>query len=219
MTANLDRVANPERLAYWYFRLNGFLTTENFVVHPVTGTEQRTDADLLAVRLLYRAELPSDPMPDDPKVSECATAINVIIAEIKFGQCSLNGPWTNRKAGNVSDVLSAIGCVPQAEREGASRALYESGRWSDGHSTVRLFAIGETTNADLPIEADQQITWGEIIRFCCDRIQRYERAKSAVGQWAPDGLRLKDCCLHATPELACRFSFGLRARPNSEGAP
>lgn len=27
-------IYSPERLAYWYFRLNGFLTTENFVVHP-----------------------------------------------------------------------------------------------------------------------------------------------------------------------------------------
>lgn len=28
---------NPEQLAYWYFRLNGFLTTVNFVVHPEQG--------------------------------------------------------------------------------------------------------------------------------------------------------------------------------------
>jgi len=25
---------DPEDLAYWYFRLNGFLAIKNFVVHP-----------------------------------------------------------------------------------------------------------------------------------------------------------------------------------------
>jgi hypothetical protein len=29
----VDRL-DPEKVAYWYFRLNGFLQIENFVVHP-----------------------------------------------------------------------------------------------------------------------------------------------------------------------------------------
>jgi hypothetical protein len=40
--------------AEWFLRLNGFLTVLNFVVHPVEteeGTQQRTDADVLGVRL------------------------------------------------------------------------------------------------------------------------------------------------------------------------
>jgi hypothetical protein len=28
-----DRL-DPEKVAYWYFRLNGFFEIENFVVHP-----------------------------------------------------------------------------------------------------------------------------------------------------------------------------------------
>ena len=35
-----------ENLAYWYFRLNGFLTIPNFVVHPDFGIEQRTEVDM-----------------------------------------------------------------------------------------------------------------------------------------------------------------------------
>lgn len=31
----------PEEVAYWYFRLNGFLQIENFVVHPTGGGGQR----------------------------------------------------------------------------------------------------------------------------------------------------------------------------------
>ena len=30
----LPRRLDPEKVAYWYFRLNGFLQIENFVVHP-----------------------------------------------------------------------------------------------------------------------------------------------------------------------------------------
>jgi hypothetical protein len=58
----------PERVAYWYFRLNGFLQIENFVLHPAGGGSQRTDADLLAVRFPDRKELLFDhaePMQDD----------------------------------------------------------------------------------------------------------------------------------------------------------
>ena len=33
---------NPEKVAYWYFRLNGFLQIENFVIHPSQSGAQRT---------------------------------------------------------------------------------------------------------------------------------------------------------------------------------
>ena len=84
---------NPERLAYWYFRLNGFFTTENFIVHPDQGRDQRTDADLLVVRFAHRAENLQRPMEDDLRVVSCNTFANVIIAEVKTGECRLNGPW------------------------------------------------------------------------------------------------------------------------------
>ena len=44
-----DRL-DPEKVAYWYFRLNGFLQIENFVVHPERRGSQRTDADLHGLR-------------------------------------------------------------------------------------------------------------------------------------------------------------------------
>jgi hypothetical protein len=47
---------DPEKVAYWYFRLNGFFQIENFVVHPARRGGQRTDADLLTVRFPHRAE-------------------------------------------------------------------------------------------------------------------------------------------------------------------
>ena len=35
--AGEDRLLNSERVAYWFFRLNGCLTIENFIVHPDFG--------------------------------------------------------------------------------------------------------------------------------------------------------------------------------------
>jgi hypothetical protein len=45
-----------EEIAYWYFRLNGFLTIPSFVLYPVQRGPQRTDADLLGVRFPHRGE-------------------------------------------------------------------------------------------------------------------------------------------------------------------
>src|SRR6266403_1355615 len=89
---------DPEKVAYWYFRLNGFLQIENFVVHRARRGGQRTDADLLAVRFPYRAELlldqPEQPMPDDVNTLDLSPhLIDVVIAEVKTNQpCTLNGP-------------------------------------------------------------------------------------------------------------------------------
>ena len=46
---------DPEKVAYWYFRLNGFLQIENFVVHPERRGSQRTD-DLLRFRHSFRRQ-------------------------------------------------------------------------------------------------------------------------------------------------------------------
>lgn len=59
----------PERLAFWFLRLNGFLTIPNFIVHPERPREdraypQQTDVDVLGVRFPFRAENRMRPMPD-----------------------------------------------------------------------------------------------------------------------------------------------------------
>jgi hypothetical protein len=105
---------DPEKLAYWYFRLNGFFQIENFVVHPEQRGGQRTDADLLAVRFPFRAERlfddPNDIMVDDvQRLALSDDLIDVVIAEVKTNQpCTLNGPWTLQDRQNVHRVLAAI---------------------------------------------------------------------------------------------------------------
>ena len=207
----------PERLAYWYFRLNGFLTTENFIVHPDTGTNQRTDADLFAVRFANRVENMERPMVDDPKVASCATFANVIIAEIKTSQCALNGPWTHPEKMNMHRILKSIGCVPNTAIGQAADSLYASGSWQDSNTTIRVFAVGETINNTLAVATAQQLTWAAIIKFVVERFKTYRREKSSVGQWTTDGLRLKDDALRRDPETRIRRTFGLPTIPITQG--
>jgi hypothetical protein len=202
----------PDRLAYWYFRLNGFLTTENFVIHPDSGADQRTDADLLAVRFFERLENFSRPMNDDPRVTSCATFGNVVIAEVKKGQCALNGPWTDPNTGNMRRVINAIGCVPKDSVGNACQALHEKGIWRNASVTIRLFALGEWRVENLPIPQHQQLTWDEVIEFCIRRFRTYQREKSSVGQWTDDGQRLRALSLSANGAAIIRRSFGLREK-------
>lgn len=204
--------SKPERLAYWYFRLNGFTTIEDFVVHPDRGTETRTDVDILAVRFLYRRENVDLPMEDDPRVADCPACANIILAEIKTGYCSLNGPWTNQRAGNMQRVLRAVGCVPNDKIELASESLYNDGKWSDDFAMVRLFSLGEQVVTDLHIGRDQQIEWSSVIDFCTQRFREYRPQKRSVGQWKPDGIALQRLSTRgdrSSAESSIRAYFGL----------
>src|ERR1700738_2672654 len=104
---------DPEKVAYWYFRLNGFFQIENFVVHPERRGGQRTDADLLAVRFPWRAERlfddPNDMRADDERgLALSRERIDALIVEVKTNQpCPLNGPWTRQDRQNVHLVLAA----------------------------------------------------------------------------------------------------------------
>jgi len=199
----------PERLAYWYFRLNGFLTIENFIVHPDIGSDQRTDADILAVRFAHRAENLSTPMQDDPKVASCERFANVIIAEVKTGTCALNTSWTDPSKENMERALKAIGCVPGSAFDAAYTALYTKGFWSDPAATLRIFVLGECKEETLTIPLNQQLIWGEIVDSCIKRFKSYEPQKRSVGQWTEDGRQLKDAALSDDPEQQIRRLFGL----------
>jgi hypothetical protein len=185
------------------------MTIENFLVHPETGSNPRTDVDVLATRFEHRRENIESPMADDPRVAECQTFANIIIAEIKTSQCRLNGPWTDRGAGNMERVLRSIGCASEDEVAPAARSLYEEGKWSNGTATVRLFAMGERTNDSLVTGLEQQIEWTSVIDFCVRRFNDYRQQKASNRQWTPDGVQLRNCALEHD-EGSIRRYFGLR---------
>ena len=51
---------STEKVAYWFFRLNGCMTIEDFVVYPDFGGAPRTDADMSGIRPAYRSEGPRE---------------------------------------------------------------------------------------------------------------------------------------------------------------
>ena len=42
-----------EEIAYWYLRLNGFFSIENFVIHPSENVDDPSDVDIIAVRFPF----------------------------------------------------------------------------------------------------------------------------------------------------------------------
>jgi hypothetical protein len=191
---------DAEKVAYWFFRLNGFFQIENFVVHPERRGGQRTDADLLAVRFPYRAERllddPNDIMADDvQQLGLSDHLIDVAIAEVKTNQpCTLNGPWTRRDRQNVHRVLAAIGCLPPERIEAAAAEIYEAGlHRSNALLRIRLVAVGRDPSDDLKAAYPDvtQLIWREMLPFIWDRLHRYRQQKTQVDQWDAEGRKIK----------------------------
>lgn len=190
---------DPEKVAYWYFRLNGFFQIENFVVHPERRGGQRTDADLLAVRFPFRAERlfddPDDIMVDDvQQLALSGDLIDIVIAEVKTNQpCSLNGPWTRQEQQNVHRVLAAIGCLSHDRIEAAAANIYREGFHRVDNLRVRLVAVGRDRSQELETDYPEvtQLLWSELLAFIWERLHRYRKQKTQVDQWDPEGRKIK----------------------------
>jgi len=191
---------NPERIAYWFFRLNGCATITNFVIHPDRRGSQRTDVDVLAIRFPHRAELltSGDPMPDH-SVFNSDGSIDIIFAEVKHGFCRLNGPWTNPSDENMQRVLFAVGAFDLSRVVEVAQALYHQGIYQDDIYRVRLFAMGERKN-DAILSAAVQLTWDEILKFIFERFTSYQAQKSHHSQWDSTGTWLYDLASRQTRE-------------------
>lgn len=185
---------NPEQVAYWFFRLNGCLTTVNFIVHPdlVRRAAQRTDVDVLAVRFPNRCELIKSCRPmEDHGVFRSDGKVDLIIAEVKSGRCQLNGPWTRPEARNMDRILFAIGAFPRESVPSVAKALYENQYYCDRHFRVRLFALGKEQNDQLSPQV-VQLTWSEVLNFMYARFKDYRREKAQHEQWDRCGSQLYD---------------------------
>ena len=111
----------PTKIANLYFRLNGFLGVEYFVLHPQDRKHsQRTDADFYGVRFQYHTELT---MEDDAPFKNSRKNPLFVIAEITRGTCKLNGPWTDPANENMQYVLRAIGAFRHGEINAIAQSL------------------------------------------------------------------------------------------------
>lgn len=185
-----------EKLAYWYFRLNGFLTIPNFVVHPDRGGRQRTDVDILGVRFPYRAELLENPMVDDEVFIKVNDKPYIIIAEVKKRTCKLNGPWARPEAENMNRILKAIGAFKDDIIDEVARKLYEKGVYENEFYYVSLFCVGSRKNTELPRKYENvpQVIWDDILKFIYNRFKQHEEQKLHHPQWDSTGERLWSIC-------------------------
>lgn len=142
---HVKQPVTSEKLAYWYFRLNGFMTMENFILHSDSRTRpsQRTDADIYGVRFPFRREMS---MPDDCCFQNKNRKPLFIIAEVKEGECKLNGPWTDPAKRNMQYVLQAIGAFEPPVLERIAESLYETYVYEDQSGRIQLMAIGSREN-------------------------------------------------------------------------
>lgn len=202
---------SPDDLAYWYLRLNGFLTTVNFVVHPDTGGSQRTDVDILGVRFPHRSELLIKPMDDDPTLILDRSRTVFVIAEVKASLCSLNGPWTNEKDKNMHRVIRSIGLVPISSVNDIAASLYKDGKWENNQFLLSLMCFGRDENSELYDRYPKvpQINWTKVTQFIFDRFHRYSRQKASHPQWDVNGRNLWDTvhCSDNAEEMLSRIDF------------
>lgn len=199
---------DPEKVAYCYFRFNGFFQIENFVAHRGRRGAQQTDTDLLAVRFPFRAERsfddPTEVTADDvQRLALAADLIDVAIVEVKTNTaCTLNGPWTQPGHQHVHRILAAIGCLPAEAIEAAAADIYNSGFHRSNGLRIRLVAVGRNRNEDLAAQYPWvvQVLWPAILAFIWDRFRRLRPQKTQASQWDMQALnikRLADCTTNA----------------------
>lgn len=175
-------VRKSEQLAYWYFRLNGFLTIPNLVVHlekffHEQGHRQGTDVDILGVRFPFRKELPeeAEPMKDD-EIFEEKSKITFILAEVKTGlrDIKFNDAWNNPET--IKRILYCIGALKTDEEiEKCAESLIREGYYGDNEEFCFYFClVSHEKNQDL-------ITWEEIAKFIYNRFSKYRKLDNVSG--------------------------------------
>lgn len=184
---------SSEQLAYWFLRLNGFMTLYNFIVHPdqadVRGNYlQRTDVDVIGVRFPYREEIRNRPMTDH-EAFNTTTQVQLVLAETKTRRCGFNASWREPDRENMQKILSATGFLPADEVEDAAIALYKHGSWSQESKSIVWAAFGSARNQTLEASYPGaiQLTWNEqVLPFIYARFRDYAREKRMHDQWDAD---------------------------------
>jgi|SRR5579859_6995650 len=173
------RGERAERVAGWYFRLNGFLSIPGFVVHPdVVRRHPLTEADLIAVRFPNSHEvIDGRVMNDDRRLIRLASASQVLflLVEVKLDQCQINGPWTDPQKGSMQRVIRRMGFANDATVDQIAAEMYRDLRWEDERTAVQYVAVGKRTNEGVGRSYPQllQVTWDDIAVFLFDRFVQF----------------------------------------------
>lgn len=199
MTDAKEKGERSEQVASWYFRLNGFMTIPGFVVHPDLReweTPQRTEADIIGVRLPFSCEYANKEMSDDKNILNVYRGKTLrslfIISEVKSGKCQINGAWSERERKNMQRVISRIGFVKKTDLNIVSDKIYDEGRYEDENTVLQYICIGNEVNSEVSqtMPSVVQITFNQISDFFVDRFSNHPpklpmSGRSVHEQW-PD---------------------------------
>lgn len=181
-----QQIIGAEELGYWYLRLNGCFTIPNFVVHPDSGSQQKTDIDVLGVRFPFRNQRPELPhMKDDKFFARYGNETLLLLAEIKKGRCSINSSWCDEKKNAIAGAIVATGVFPEERVELVVTSLRDTGSYSSPPYETRLVALGGERDEDLAKQLPDlpQILWPEILRFVHRRFIDSAPQKRSHHQW------------------------------------
>ncbi len=191
---------NSEDVAYWFFRLNGCLTTTNFIPHKPDGSGAYTDGDVIAVRFPYRVELDESTLGalEDHNLFQQRARENRIqffLVEVKFGDTRprLNEPWWKGPT-VLEKFLKSFGLFPSNQIDEVTSQLLIKWRYVNNLFDVRIIIVSKyriSPTQHMPLPLEQQITWQkDVLPFIWTRFRKYSQQKSYHPQWNQVGKSL-----------------------------
>lgn len=189
-----------DRLAYWYFRLNGFLGIENFIIHQ--GLNRRnhfTDIDYLGVRFCHRKELYNSQhksyLEDDSQSklfkNNPKDKIYIILSEVKLREPSINESWY-RNSTTLISLFHAMGIISFSKIEKRIVQLQRKGYVSINRFFISFVCVGDNNVGEhVPFKKIPIISWDDIIRFIYKRVHENQTLKENMNEWGDiDGREL-----------------------------
>jgi hypothetical protein len=164
-----------EKLVYWYLRFNGYLTVENFTVHPDHKKDPEAEADILAVRFPLSKEEPEGYKFERDNNLILPDVTDFIIGEAKSGLCAINeNSWGNPEWKHIEYALEWMGFLPDDPEvyKEVSEHLYKQRAWSNDSYSVRFVCFGGRTNDELEAKSPNlpQILHEHMMKFVYKRL-------------------------------------------------
>lgn len=181
-----------ERLTYWYFRLNGFLGNDNYIIHRrLRDSNHATEIDYLGVRFVHRKELYNTDLNEwmkDDSNSELfkyyqKDKIFICLVESKRGQPLINQSWTNNPE-NLIRILQTLGIISFKHHPKVVKRLKEHGYCTINRFYITFIAVGSTTERSyIPFENIPIISWNEVLSFIYERFRDNRKVKAHLQEW------------------------------------
>ena len=182
-------MVSHEIVAGWFLRLNGFLATPNFIVHPDQAGNQITEVDLLGVRFPHRRELPQNPMPDCFPSPHYQHLTYFILGEVKSGRCAINRVLADRRSDALERVLSAVGALTREEALAACHSIWDIGHFANSGTLITHVCFGREIDERIQesFPAVPQVLWQDALGFIYDRFAEFRGPKGDHPQWDESG--------------------------------